>query len=120
MPLAGTVNARREAIVRLTIHGPAASETLDASIDTGYGGNLLVPAGMAARLRLPVVGRVRARLADGTVVRLGVALAAVDWLSTQRHLRVEIGLSAEILLGTAPLAAHRLLIDYLAGLVEVT
>lgn len=111
MPLAGTVNVRREAIARLTVHGPAASETLDVIIDTGYDGNLLVSAAMAARLRLPVVGRIRARLADGTVVRLGIALAAVDWLGERRHLRVEVGPLPEALLGTELLAAHRLVID---------
>lgn len=120
MPLIGAVTARRDAILRLTVHGPAATETLETVVDTGYDGSLLVPVAVASRLGMAVISTIMATLADGTVVRLQVALAEVDWLPARQRVRVEIGPSADVLLGTELLAAHRLVIDYPAAVVEVT
>lgn len=120
MPLFGTVNARREAILPLTVHGPAGAETLDALIDTGFDGGVLLPRSVATRIHLPVVTAADAALADGTVVRLEVAMARVDWLGRRQNVLMYLNPVDETLLGTELLAAHRLVIDYPAALVEVT
>jgi hypothetical protein len=51
----GSVNARREAWLRVRASG---SETLDCLIDTGFDGALVLPRFEATRLNLTVLGRV--------------------------------------------------------------
>lgn len=76
MPLVGSVNTRREAILPLTVRGPVGTATFDVLVDTGFDGSLLLPRAMAARLGLPVVSSTSGALADGTLVRLDGVLAA--------------------------------------------
>lgn len=90
VPLTGTVDAQRDAVLHLTVHGPAVSEALEAIVDTGYNVSLLVPAEVAARHGLVTVSSIAAALADSTVVRLQVALAEVDWLSRRSPVLVGI------------------------------
>ena len=63
----GVVNAAHEAVLTLSLEGPA-GETRDiaAVIDTGFTGFLTVTPALAVELGLPFEGTARATLADGS------------------------------------------------------
>ena len=63
----GNVNAHLEAIVTLPLLGPAGqAREIDAVVDTGFNGYLILPPMLVAELGLPVVGDGEAVLADGS------------------------------------------------------
>ena len=63
----GAVNAAHEAVLTLSLEGPA-GETRDiaAVVDTGFTGFLTVTPALAVELGLPFEGTARATLADGS------------------------------------------------------
>jgi clan AA aspartic protease len=70
----------REAIIEVSVRGPAARERIvTAVIDTGFDGWLTLPSALAADLGLVRVGWQRAVLADGNEVQLDVFEATVVW-----------------------------------------
>ncbi len=63
----GVVNARLEAVLSLSLLGPAGQEReVDVVVDTGFNGYLTLPPELVADLGLPVVGDAEAVLADGS------------------------------------------------------
>jgi len=78
--IAGTVTTNREAIVPLQIEGPTGRHvTVEAAIDTGFNGFLVVSASLVECLSLPVVGGEPVTLADGSETTLAVVAALVHW-----------------------------------------
>ena len=76
----GTVNARREAVLRLRLRGPTGAEAeLDAVIDTGYSGFLTLSAAVAAALGLERGMGGQATLADGSTRRFDTFAAELQW-----------------------------------------
>ena len=57
------MNAAHEAVLTLSIEGPAGEA---AVVDTGFTGFLTVTPALAVELRLPFEGTARATLADGS------------------------------------------------------
>src|SRR5690606_13584146 len=53
---------------------------LSAVVDTGFNGHLTLPGEVAEALSLVGCGYERGMLADGSVVRMKLYLARVDWL----------------------------------------
>ena len=67
MTITGVVTADRQAIIRLTVRGPAGQEhEIEAIIDTGFDGWLSLPSSLIALLGLVWRRRGRALLADGS------------------------------------------------------
>lgn len=65
--MTGTVNALREAVLRLVVLGPGGREReVEAVIDTGYNGSLTLPPYLVAELGLPFRVRSSATLGDGS------------------------------------------------------
>ena len=120
MPLTGRVNARRDAILQLTVYAAAVSHTIDVIVDTGFTGSLLLPEPVATALNLSVVQRTTATLADGSLAIFRLCRCEVGWVAGQRAILAHIGRHREALLGTTLLAGQRLLIDYGAATVEIT
>lgn len=76
--ITGSVNARREAAIALTVRGPRGyEETFVAVIDTGFNGSLTRSAQAAARLGLRLFGQRRSMLANGRLVPYEVYEAVV-------------------------------------------
>ena len=72
--ITGTVTADREAVVPVEIEGPTGQRaTVDAAIDTGFNGFLVLPPTLVERLSLPVVGGEPVTLADGSETTLAIA-----------------------------------------------
>jgi clan AA aspartic protease len=76
----GSVNSALQAIVRLTVQGPAGQQVdIDAVIDSGFDSWLALPPALIARLGLAWLKRERALLANGTTLSLDVYEGIVIW-----------------------------------------
>ena len=99
----GFVNAAYEAVVTLSLRGPAGqTRDIDVVIDTGFNGYLTVPPGLAAELGLPVVGDGEATLADGNEAAFDVHSVTVLWDGQSRYVEADA-------MGGTPLAGMMLL-----------
>ena len=104
--ITGSVNANREAAVRLCVRGPEGKEeTVVAVIDTGFTGYITLPASLVASLDLAWLGRQQGVLGDGSVQPFDVFSAWVNWDGEFRVVEVD---SAE----TVPLVGMGLLYGY--------
>lgn len=102
----GTVVDAREAIVRLVLLGPRGQrEEVEAVIDTGFDGFLMLPPALIARLQLPFLWFSEGILADGTSSTIAIYDGAAEW--DGRVVRVSAG-SAD----GAPLIGMLLMRDY--------
>ena len=99
----GVVNAAHEAVLTLSIAGPAA-ETRDiaAVVDTGFTGFLTVTPTLAVELGLPFEGTARATLADGSETTFPYYGVAVLWDGQARYVEADAA-------DTTPLVGMRLL-----------
>ena len=119
MSLLGNVTSRREAVVSVVVFGPQRQAQVEAMIDTGFDGHLVLPDSVIRHLALPRLGATDVTLGDGTQSLMRVYELAVEWLNERRLVEVLAGLSDEVLLGTALLAGHRITIDYRSATVEI-
>jgi clan AA aspartic protease len=104
----GTVNQRREAVLRLRIRGPqGAALELAAVIDTGFSASLTLPAETIAALGLVRQSVGRAALADGSIRQFGLYVAEVEWDGLWKPVIVS-AIGAEVLVGMGLLAGHEL------------
>ena len=99
----GAVNAAHEAVVTLSLEGPA-GETRDiaAVIDTGFTGFLTVTPALAVELGLPFEGTARAMLADGSETTFPYYGVAILWDGRTRYVEADAA-------DTTPLVGMRLL-----------
>jgi clan AA aspartic protease len=97
------VNAAYEAVVSVSLHGPAGqAREIEAVIDTGYNGFLTLPTATVAELQLPFLGRSRATLANGAVETFNVHDATVLWDGQLRDIEADV-------MGSTPLVGMLLL-----------
>lgn len=113
--IAGGVNARHEAVVRLTVRGPDGTEAeVDAVIDTGFTASLVLPLTIVTSLGLPYKSVSRAVMADGSISAFHVHAAEVAW--TVGWLPVLVSaVGNEALVGMRLLAGHELRVEVLPG-----
>ena len=107
----GFVNASLEAVVPITLWGPAGQvQEVNAVIDTGFNGYLTLPTMMVADMELPVVGEGEAVLADGSEAVFDVYGVTVIWDGQPRF--VECGaVGVDPLVGMSLLDRHNLSIE---------
>ena len=80
MTITGVVNDSLESVISLTVQGPSGeTRSINAVIDTGFGGFLTLPPLLIADLNLPFVGLGRATLGDGSEVAFPFYDVAVLW-----------------------------------------
>jgi len=104
--ITGVVTDDRQAVVHLTVRGPAGQEQeIEAIIDTGFDGSLSLPSSVVNRLGLPWRRRGRALLADGSESVFDIYEATVDWDGEAQRIPVD---QAE----TVPLVGMSLLEGY--------
>lgn len=81
----GVVNESLEAVIALTIEGPGGqARSIDAVVDTGFGGFLTLPPSVINELRLQFEGMGRATLGDGSEIRFPFYEVAVHWDGSTR------------------------------------
>lgn len=103
-----------EIFIPLTLKGPERSLTIEAIVDTGFTGHVVLPAELMNEFGHGFAERAESTLADGSVtthvvmvvhLRLGDRIASVD--------AIEMG--ADPLVGMALLEGRRLTIDVIEG-----
>lgn len=111
----GIVNAYLEAVVTLPLLGSAGqTREVDAVVDTGFNGYLILPPLLVADLGLPVVGDGEAVLADGSEAVFDVYGVTMLWDGQPRF--VETGaVGVDPLVGMAMLEDHDLSIQVRDG-----
>ena len=116
----GTVNAQREAIVRLRVRGPSGIEAeVDAIVDSGFTSSLTLPATLVATLGLIRQSGSAAVLADGSIRQFDIFAVEVEWHGTWKTVLVS-AVGNESLMGMRLLAGHKLSIEVVPdGLVEI-
>ena len=99
----GTVNAAYEPIVPLRIMTPQEQpRDIEAVVDTGYDGFLILPVDLASELMLPFTQRGQAVLANGDEVRFNIYHVTVLWNGQPRNIDAAS-------MGDTPLVGMRLL-----------
>ena len=107
----GVVNAAHEAVVALSLQGPAGqSQEIEAVVDTGYSGFLTLPTALVAELGLPFAYIGQAFLANDDEVSFDVHDVTVLWDGNARRIEADATGSTP-LLGMLMLDGHNLNID---------
>lgn len=113
--ISGVVTAYREAIIRLTVRGPAGQELeIEAVIDTGFNGSLSLPPAFIAALNLTWRRRGRAILADGSESIFDIHEATVIWDGAVRRVAIDAA-DTDPLVGMSLLYGYDLMIQVLDG-----
>lgn len=116
----GTVNAAREAVLRLRVIGPGGDETeVDAVVDTGFSAALTLPEAVVAELGLWWQMDGDGILADGTPTKYPMYAATVVWNGGTRDVLAAV-VGSDALIGMQLLADHELRAEVRpGGTVEV-
>ena len=110
----GLVNANYEAVISLPLRGPAGQTQVDAVVDTGFNGFLTLPPTVVEELGLPLRGRGRAILANGSEDFFDVYDVTVLWDNQPRFVPADEA-DTTPLVGMALLEAHSLHIEVADG-----
>jgi clan AA aspartic protease len=112
--ISGTINSELEAIVRLSIRGPWSEIEIEAIIDTGFNGALILPPDIIATLGLSQASQVRGVLADGSERAFPLYEALILWGG--RVLRIPVGAAdTEPLLGMSLMYGNELAMQVIEG-----
>jgi clan AA aspartic protease len=118
--IVGTVNTRKEAVVKITVRDQAERDhDIDAIVDTGFNGSLTLPPSLIATLGFSWRMRGSAIVATGKVEYFDVYDAVVVWEGAARPTVVEAA-NTKPLLGMALMLNHDLRIRVkVCGSVEI-
>lgn len=116
----GTVNADREAKIRLRVRGAAgAAMEVDFLIDTGFDGTIVLPEQIAQQLGFVHLGRDTAILADGSLQTYEMYLGQLLWHSVFQD-TVFLCIGPEPMIGMGLLNGNELRIEVVpGGMVEI-
>ena len=111
----GVVNAAYEAVVVLTLQGPAGQvRDIEAVVDTGYSGFLTLPTAVVAELELPFAYVGQAFLANDDEVSFDVHEVTVLWDGQPRPIKADATGSTP-LVGMLLLDNHDLNVEVVDG-----
>ena len=111
----GVVNAAYEAVVALSLQGPAGqAQDIEAVVDTGYNGFLTLPTTLVRELGLPFAYIGRAFLANDDEMSFDVHDVTVLWDGQPRHIKADATGSTP-LMGMLLLDRHSLYIEVESG-----
>lgn len=111
----GSVNAKRQPIVSLTIRNAAGQEaTIQALLDTGHNGSLMLPLAQVETLALRFIRTDTTTVADGRQVLVPVYAARVVWDETERLTSI-VAADTQPLLGMSLTLGHRVSVEMVDG-----
>jgi clan AA aspartic protease len=111
----GRVNQQLEVVIPvLALNSANGTITIDASIDTGFNGELTLRLAQIALLGLSHPSFVVVQLADGTIRQQQVYSARLNWDGLIRVVRV-IQIESKPLVGVRLLEGYRLVMDAVVG-----
>ena len=121
MTMFGRVNQNREAILKLVIIGEENCKiAIDAVIDTGFNGDLILPPEAISELGLKLQGYQKAVLGDGTTSQFQVYAATVIWDGSRKLVEVNAATSG-VLIGMGLLEGYKLEVNSTPdGIVTIT
>jgi len=113
--ITGTVNDNLEPCLELSLQSSDGGRArINAVIDTGFAGSLMVPLNVIRQIRLPFLGTITGVLADESEAEMDRYLGSVSWDHRQRVIEVLAG-NGDSLIGTELLRNHSLHIDMAPG-----
>jgi clan AA aspartic protease len=113
--ITGSVNAYRDAVIRLTLLGTQGqTQEIDAVIDTGFNGSLTLPQATIDALELNWRSRGSSILANDQVDACDIYTAVVLWDGQKRPLLVE-ATESDPLVGMRLMAGYRIVIENIDG-----
>jgi clan AA aspartic protease len=110
----GRVDGAGRALVRLGVK-PSATATaveIEAWVDTGFTGELVLPQERIAALSLPVSAVVRVELGDGSETMLHTYTCLIEWFAQVKQIEVIANAGQFPLLGVGLLRGCTLTVDY--------
>lgn len=113
--ITGIVTTDREALVRFPVRGSDDQETeVEAVIDTGYNGTLILPPELIQRLALTSRGSREVILGDGSAAQMEIYRATIVWDNQPIDVQT---LAAEggAIIGMALLSGYRVTLDVIDG-----
>jgi clan AA aspartic protease len=121
MTMFGRVNQNRAAILKLVIIGEDDLKiAVDAIIDTGFNGDLILPPEAISGLGIKLQGYQKAVLGDGTTSQFQVYAATVIWDGSRRLVEVNAATSG-VLIGMGLLERYKLEVNTIPnGIVVIT
>ena len=108
--ITGKIVNNQEAIIELEIVDANDTEKVEAIIDTGFTGELILPGDLIDRLGLPRIGELPITLGDGNEIDVGLYLGIVLWQGENRIVQV-LRTSGKPLIGMSLLYGNRLTVD---------
>jgi clan AA aspartic protease len=117
----GRVNQQREAVIKLVIIGDQSQKmAVDAVVDTGFNGDLILPIEMVLELELIPQGYQKATLGDGTISQFRVYTGTVIWDGSRKVVEVNAATSG-VLIGMGLLEGYKLEVNTTPnGVVTIT
>ena len=113
--ISGIVNARYEAVISLTVFDISGqSIEIEATLDTGFNGFLLLPTELVRELGLPLFAPVTAKLADGNEETFAVCGAVLIWDGQMVARRAHVS-DGDSLIGMRMLDGYNLNMDVEVG-----
>jgi clan AA aspartic protease len=121
MTMFGRVNQNREAILKIVIIGEENRKVaVDAVIDTGFNGDLILSLEVISELELKLQGYQKAILGDGTTSQFQVYAATVIWDGSRKLAEVNAA-SSGVLIGMGLLEGYKLEVNTTSnGIVTIT
>jgi clan AA aspartic protease len=116
----GVVDLQGRAMLTVQIRAESAgaASPVEAWIDTGFTGELVMPRSQIDRMGLKPGLMVRAVLADGRNSRLKSFVAWIDWFGESLEIEIVAGEGHVTLLGVGLMLGRRLVVDY--GTLDLT
>jgi clan AA aspartic protease len=117
----GRVNQQREAVLKLVIISDRSQKiAVDAVVDTGFNGDLILPIEMVLELELIPQGYQKATLGDGTISQFRVYTGTVIWDGSRKVVEVNAATSG-VLIGMGLLEGYKLEVNTTPnGIVTIT
>jgi len=112
MILVGRIDEKNQLWVLITVGGLHSKQTIEALIDTGFNGELLLPLQIAIPLGLQLAGAAPYSLADGSISQQMLFTANIDWGTKKRTATVNVVNSDIALIGGGLLHGYILLVDF--------
>ena len=108
--MTGKIKANRETVIELEVIGLVRRAKIEAVLDTGFTGYLMLPSDLINHLRLQLIGNRNVILGDGSTVTLDLYRAKVRWHDIERIVYV-LRADAELLVGMSLLHGSRVTLD---------
>ena len=106
--------------VKIAVGGSRMQVEVEALIDTGFNGYIILPSLIATRLGLELTSVTWVELADGSVIRNSVFSGHTTFGGQSQEVEIMMTDSDEALIGTALLSNYKLTIDFVNRTVEIT